>query len=369
MGAEPEAADDDQNSSRKWVSVTSFDEVYIQDPGWGDVPPVSDAVKETLRDEVRGSVPGILSHGASRRFEIISELAAEYVRYRRAGCSREESNRRALQAVCDTFGVTQQTVFDHVANLNLDESESITKYLERVFAGYRDQRTQETRVLMDACGGLVEVGTVLAEIEATPPVSPADIRFQDVYQDRPGERDSVFAAEDDPQGFLSHVFSQEASVSEPHRYHQGEDLKTIVEGGRDYVPEDSTVRTRDITTYDTDYSRVLRKIAVAVKNNMSLWSKQKLNPSIGAGGDDNSAIRAAIQFPPGVDRAEDNFVYLEMQYWENGSSRVSLSTHPLGRRDKGPSLDGPIEDISRPDTHTLVGHTIKALEQDDTIQS
>lgn len=355
----------EESASSEVFSVNhgSNNNIYINAPSWDSVPSLSNPAKSKLGDEIPIIIPNILDNGASRRLYIIKQLCYEYIRYRRAGCSQDQSLRIARKLVCENCDVTTQTLTGHIKSLGLVDSNSLSSCLNDLYGKFIESLPKEQQSLIAVCHDFAEVLSVVAEIKRTPPIKPSDISYQDVYQDQPDKRNSVLSVDDDTGDWLSWYHNDEASVEEPARYSQTSDMKTRIEGNNQYFCDDAVIHTRDITTYDTEYSRVMRKIATAVQKVMSFHKKQKPGPVIGGSGDDNSAIRGSIGFPKALNPKCEYFADLEVQYWEKGSSSVNIITHPWGEisNEKDPGLSGSIKDISKPGIHTLIGHTISAI--------
>jgi hypothetical protein len=359
-----------EHSSPESFLVNHSDRVEIQNPSWDDVPPLTADEKSALRGEIPVSIPGTLRNGAGRRLELIQHLCYEYVRFRRAGCSPSHSYRHARAFTGESCGVTKQTLSEHISNLDVAESATLTDHLEDVFHSYVKSLSETTQPLIETCHTIGDAMAAIAEIDNAPPITPREISYSDVYQDRPGERDSVFSIDDETPNTLGMRLAREAAIQEPSRQHRASELENQREGSQNALSDDTRVYTRDITTYETGYSRVMRKIARAVQPDMTLWGRQKLGPNIGGSGNDNAAIRAVVPYPAVCNAAAEQFAWFTVQYWEKGTSRLSMRTYPLGEpfEPEDPRLSGPIEAISKPGIHTLLGYTIAIAEQETFIQ-
>lgn len=354
-----------EHTSPETFVVSHFGRVDIQNPSWSDVPPLTGDEKSTLRGEIPVIIPGTLRNGAGRRLEIIQQLCYEYVRFRRAGCSPSHSNQHARAFTTESCAVTKQTLSEHISNINVAESATLTDCLEDVFHCHVKSLSATTQKLIETCHTISDAMAAIAEIENAPPITPAEISYSDVYQDRPGGRDSVFSIDDATPDTLCMTLTREAAIREPSRQHRASELENQREGSQDTLSDGAEVYTGDITTYETGYSRVMRRIARAVQPDMTLWRKQKLGPTIGGSGNDNAAIRAFVPYPAACNAATKQFARFTVQYWEKGSSDLSMRTYPLGQpfKPEDPCLVGPIEAISKPGIHTLLGYTIAIAEQ------
>lgn len=361
----------DQSTAEQHEVVYAYhhDEFYKSDPGWEDVPELTETTRQDLREAVADVVPGVLENAARQRYAILTTLGCQYVRYRRAGCNPEESRHEAIKRTGGVHDVSTSAVYEHVRALPIEEAAEITPYLEQLSTRYHCNLSKVGRALEEPCRQLRRVLSAIAAIDDAPGIDPADITLQDVYRDQPGKRSRVLTADRDGIGLPRAAEDDRgASVTNAEMGLDQEELETMSQHNPIHLSNDAKIFTRDIATYDTEYSRVLRTIFEAVQAEMTLYGKQKPGPVISTGGDDNAAVRAIIPYPESVAAPDGIFARLRVQYWEDGYSEVHVTTHPLGRiyDEKDPCLSGPIEKISHPGIHALIGKTIAVAEQEPT---
>lgn len=348
---------------KEWFSVGHFEDITIRNPSWYHVPPVAQDIQSNIKDEIPHTFPGVLRHGASRRLEVMQQICIEYVRYKRTGCSPNQSYQIARKVASNRCGVTPQTVYGHINSLEIPESKSILDYLDDIFEIYANSLSKTVRIIIELSREFVDVLNVLAECEIAHPIRPSEITFEDVYQDHPDARTSVLTGTDQHHEMISSSLNDEARLFHSGQSFRSRELKNRTEGGNQYLNDSAMVHSRDITSYDTPFSRTLAEIVEIVSEKMTFVGKQKIDPIINGDdrGNDNTSIRAIIGFPSDLEFVDDYFARLGLKYWEDGSSDVSITTRPLGRDcfEKDPELTGPIEDISHAGIHTLIGYTIQ----------
>lgn len=357
-----------ESEPQETVSASHHRDRFEIDPGWEDVPELREKRRREIREIVADVVPGILCNAARRRYAIITSVGCQYVRYRRAGCTSTKSRREAIKRAERLHDIGESAVYEHIRALPIEDSTAITPHLERVYARYQRDLPEIARELERPCHRLVRVLSVIASIDETPGVEPSDIVLQDVYRDQPGERSRVLDADHDVIGLpRSDDEDRGALIQKAEMVLEREDLASLSTDEPVRLTDNAMIDTRDIATYDTDYSRVLREIFEAVQTEMTLRGKQKPGPTIGSRCDDNAAVRAAIPFPDSVDAPGRWFARLEVNYWRRGSSSVRVTTHPLGivHDERDPCLSGPIDELSKPGIHSLIGETIDIVEREN----
>lgn len=348
------------------VASQHYSEFHVSDPDWDDIPTLDEAVRDDVTEIVVDVVPGILANGAGRRYSVITTLGQQYVRYRRAGCLPAESRKQAIDRTSAIHNLGESGVYEHIRALDVEGATEMTEYLETVAEQYFAALPARAQAYIEPCRKLISALSPIAEISETPRLDPSDISLQDVYKDQPGERDRVLTADHDVLGLPGpNGTDRGASVPEAERILASQGLTEMPSNEPVYLTDDATVYTRDISTYETAYSQVLRTIFTAIQSEMVLRGKQKPGPTISESGDDNAAVRAELPYPESINADDRSFARVEVQYWRRGGSSVRVYTHPCGRvyDEKDPTLSGPIEKISKPGIHALIGKTIEVAEQ------
>ena len=355
--------------SQEEFTTSHGNQILRSSPNWRDVPRLNENKRQRIHEKVLNVIPGVLANGARRRCATVKTMGSQYVRYRRAGCTPTQSHREAIKRAGEKHDIRDSAVYEHIRALPIEGPKEIIPHLEEINEMHYSTLPRAVRVFKQPCDRLLRVLSVIAEIGKVPDISPTDLTLQDVYRDQPGERNRILTADHDVVGLpRSDDEGRGASVHEAEVAFNRKDLKKISDAEPVYLTADARISTRDISLYDTDYSQVLQKIFEAIQTEMNLWGKQKPGPTISKRGDDNAAVRARIPYPDFVDTSGSTFARLEVQYWESGTSNVKISTNPLGRpyEEKDPCLSGPIDQISKPGIHILVGRTIDIIENVET---
>ena len=266
-------------------------------------------------------------------------MAYHYRRYRRTCCTPKRSRIEATKQAADQLDISPQAVRNHLRTLRTDNenTDSVVDHLEIIDHRIAEQSTPLGRQLRQTSERLVRVLDKIAAIDQTPSIEPTDIRIEDTKMDHPNKRRRILDTDNDIIGVTS---DRPASYSDPLLERQ------MLEGidSPDYFTENAIIRSRDIATYNTEYSRVIREIFNAVQSEMQLSGKQKPGPTISSDGDDNSAVRAALPFPDTINSSVP-FAHISIQYWESGASDVSITTRPdpdVVHDEHDPSLSGPM---------------------------
>lgn len=366
-----ELADDAAESEPEEVVSTGHGAEFFEiNPGWADVPELEEQRRQEINEIVVDVVPGVLDNAARQRYAVITALGEHYVRYRSAGCSPERSRLAAIKRTRYRHNLGESAVYEHVRALPIDgvdeDTAAITPFLEQTNTVYQERRGEEVRVLLDLCAKLRRVLATIAAIDETPGIRPSDITVEEVRRDKPGGRDRVLTAENEVWGLpRPGEEGRAASVRDTKILQNRKNLKMVSTDEPLYFTDNASINTRDIATYDTDYSRVIQDIFEAVQAEMTLRGKQKPGPTITMGGDDNSAVRAELRYPESFDPFDGVFANVDVQYWRRGGSHVRVATHPRDRvyDEKDPTLSGPIEAISEPGVHVLIGKTMELAER------
>jgi hypothetical protein len=357
--------DEFQTTNPEIISYNYDSGFFVKNPSWTDIPTLDADSGKEIADIIRENVPNLFANGARRRHAVITTLGEQYVRYRRAGCTPEESQYQAITRTATIADISRPGVYEHISGLDCDNQSEVTEHLESVAEEYFASLPHRSQMVIKLCKRLRKVLSVIANISDAPGLVPSDITLQDIYKDQPGQRDRILTSDNDAQIFMgSPNPDRGATVHDVEVHLDRSDLKELPADQPVHLTSDTSIRTRDIATYDTAYSRVLKKIFRAVQSELTLQGKQKPNPYIGAQSDDNAAVRAVLPYPESMD-IDGEFASLTVQYWRRGNSDVTITTHPTGRinYEKDPTLSGSIEEISNPGVHTFLGNTIDAFEK------
>lgn len=337
------------------------------DPDWTDIPQAPLELRADVEDVVLDVFPTVLENGATERYMISTSVARQYLRYRLAQCDPTQSRIEAMKRTAEAHEISVPAVYEHARSLGSEQDiTSFTDALEDIWF-----RCLADRPVLGAawrsCAALERVGSELATICETPSISPSDITLQDVYRDQPGERSRVLTADRDVIGLPgSESADRGASVSDVERGIRRADLTEIAMERPIYLDDSATVRTRDIATYQTEYSDIVRQIFEVVQRNMRLSGKQKPGPVIDSTSDDNAAVRAVLPYPDSSNASIENFARISVQYWRSGHSNVSITTRPDPTRihdERDPTLSGSIDEITAASIHTWLGKTMSLVAQ------
>lgn len=348
------------------VFASHEDGFFKTDPGWADVPKLASHQSQEINEIVVDVVPGLLTNGASQRYAVITALGEHYVQYRSAGCSPKRSRLAAIKRTRARHNLGESAVYEHIRSLPIngidEDTTAITPHLEQVNTAYWERQDEEARVILNLCVQLRRVLSTIAVIDDIPGIRPSDITVEEVRRDKPGDRTRILTAESETWGLpKSGGDRRGASVQKSEILRNRDRLEAVSTVEPLYFSDNASINTRAVVTYDTDYSRVVREIFKAVQAEMSLRGKQKPGPVVSTDGNDNSAVRAVLEYPKSLDSFDGVFAHLEVQYWCRGGSKVRVKTHPLYRvyDEHDPSLSGPIEAISEPGIHVLLGKTME----------
>lgn len=263
--------DSSRSGPKEEVSTYHHDEFYKSNPEWEDVPELTEEAYEEIRDTVIEVIPGILNNGARQRFAIITTVGCQYVRYRRTGCTPTQSRREAIKRANCKHDVGDSAVYEHIRALPLEDLAEITPYLEQIYTRYYCSLPKAVRAFKEPCDKLIRVLSTIAAISETPSINPSDVTLRDVYRDQPGERNRVLTTDHDVIELpRSNGGDRGASVHNVEMALRQQDLKDISGENPIRLTNDARISTRDIATYDTEYSQVLRKIFEAVQAEMVL---------------------------------------------------------------------------------------------------
>lgn len=364
------------NASQKpdeYLMHAHQNEVYLEEPNWSDVPDLKPGAAEKVCEMTEEELGPIGIHADKRRI-VARSLGRQYVRYRRAGCKPQKSRELAIEMVSDENDSNKSAIYNHIQNLPFDELDEdttyVTPYLEEVFSRYRNDTIELDSDIYNSLVKFASALRTIAEIKEAPEIEPSDISLTDVFYDRPGERDRVLTSERDVTGLpSSESADRRARITGVERFDEEDLIKSIWNNRTVKISNQAKIYPRDLSTYSTEFSQVLRRIFKSITSEMKLFGKQKPDPVISSKGDDNAAIRARL---PSPDTDSGEWLgRVSVCYWESGSSDVRISTHPFARiwDEKDPKLRGPIESISEPAIHALIGFTIVIYGEYDKPES
>lgn len=348
-------------SPAEYVYAYHHEDFLVRNPGWDDIPNLPDEIHNEIRDQVPKIVPGTLDNAARKRNAIIQTLGCQYVRYRRARCSKSRSYKEALRRSKFQHDLSDSAVHQHISSLPVEAPDELLKLLERLTDEYYTNASNISSTLIKPCDKLVKVVSVIADVDHVPELNISEISLADVKSDQcdnfePIINPGIYRGEEPPE-----IHRNSAVGVTGLKALQADELLDYSSMDKPiYLSEDATVRTRDITNYNTNFSGVYGNIVEAIKSEMKLRGKQKPNPTLSKRGDDNVAVRAIIPFPEPVNKSNVPFTRIEVSIWESGASNVSIRTRPLGHIHdiNDPCQSGPVETISMQGLHALIGQTM-----------
>jgi hypothetical protein len=337
----------------------------IHDPTWVDVPELHEDTREDVYETVLETISGLFENGAVKRKEVITTLACQYVRYRRAGCGETACLDQAIERTSYKYAFGKSAVYEHIDSLPVDLHDGFTDRLEEVYTQYYQGLPKGIREHKQEITRLIRVLDSIAEVETAPEINPSDLTLREVYLDRPSERSRVLTSDStviglpdpDEEDWSASILKTDIDSTNIAR-------EKILSSESIHFPDHAIIKPRDIATYSNKYSQVLRRIFTAIQSDMVLHGKQKPGPTVVSGGKDNAAVRAKTANPDPQSSPGDYFARLRVTYRVDGSSKISVRTNGAETNyEKGPELSTPIEKLSKPGIRVLIGKRMDLIDR------